>query len=549
MRHFKRPSRRATAPTPARGRWRWTIGRRLIAGFAVALVLLAAVGGVSYYNTRRLLSNEDAVTHARGVMDDLQTLGVTLAQAENGERGYLITDDKGALAPFDAARRSVDQVIGRVTASTRSDPVQRDLLRELRPLVDARFALMSRIIEARRSQGFAAASALESTDLGRRLMGGVQTVVDKMLAAQRQVVAQKQDASEAAATATASVVLGGTALAVVSLVLLALWLTRGITTPINELSHRIDEIANGDGDLTRRVDESRRDEVGDLARRFNRFVDGIARLVREIAESATSAAAAAQELSTVSNEMSLSARQAHEEAEAAAAAAEEVSRNVHTVADGTEEMTASVSDIARSAAEASTAGSMAVDRSEDATATVTRLGESSAAITDVVAIINAIAEQTNLLALNATIEAARAGEAGRGFGIVAGEVKELAQETAKATEDITRRITAIQDEVQRAVSAISATGEVIGEVNKHQGTIADAVQAQSSTTSGMGRHITEAAAGTGRIAGNVRLIAQTTQVTAEGIGQVRSSADELALVSERLQTLVGRFRVGADAAH
>ncbi|MEV8508565.1 methyl-accepting chemotaxis protein [Actinoplanes sp. NPDC051475] len=535
----------ASAPPRGRWRWRWTIGRRLLAGFAVALVLLTAVGGISYYNTTRLRSNESAVTHARSVMDDLQALGVTLSRAENGERGYLITNDQDSLAPFDAARRSVDDLIARVAASTHSDLVQRNLIRELRPLVDARFALMSRIIEARRGQGLAAASALEATDLGQQLMSGVETVVGKMLAAQRAVVAKRQDASAAAATSTASVVLGGTALALVSLVLLALWLTRGITTPINELSRRIDDIANGDGDLTRRVDETRRDEVGDLARRFNRFVDGIANLVRDIAESATSAAAAAQELSTVSNEMSQSARQAHQEAESAASAAEEVSRSVHTVAEGTEEMTASVGDIARSAANASAAGRTAVSRSEDATGTVTKLGESSAAITDVVAIINGIAEQTNLLALNATIEAARAGEAGRGFGIVAGEVKDLAQETAKATEDITRRITAIQTEVHRAVSAISVTGEVIGEVNKHQGTIADAVQAQSSTTEGMGRHIAEAAAGTGRIADNVRLIAHTTQATAEGIGQVRTSADELAMVSERLQTMVGRFRVDA----
>jgi methyl-accepting chemotaxis protein len=172
---------------------------------------------------------------------------------------------------------------------------------------------------------------------------------------------------------------------------------------------------------------------------------------------------------------------------------------------------------------------------------VTKLGESSREIGDVVKVITSIAEQTNLLALNATIEAARAGEAGKGFAVVANEVKELAQETAKATEDIARRVEAIQGDTEGAVAAIGRISEVIGQINDYQLTIASAVEEQTATTSEMSRSVGEAADGSGQIAANIGGVSGAADATSQALGQTRTAVDELSRMASDLRTAVSRF--------
>ncbi|MBD7952575.1 MULTISPECIES: methyl-accepting chemotaxis protein, partial [Oerskovia] len=190
-----------------------------------------------------------------------------------------------------------------------------------------------------------------------------------------------------------------------------------------------------------------------------------------------------------------------------AAAAEQVSQNVRTVAAGAEQMGASIREIAQNSNEAAKVANRATDRAASTNVTVQKLGTSSQEIGDVVKVITSIAEQTNLLALNATIEAARAGEAGKGFAVVASEVKELAQETAKATEDIARRVEAIQDDTSSAVGAIGEIADIIGRINDYQLTIASAVEEQTATTTEMSRGVQESATGASEIAGNITGIA------------------------------------------
>jgi methyl-accepting chemotaxis protein len=172
---------------------------------------------------------------------------------------------------------------------------------------------------------------------------------------------------------------------------------------------------------------------------------------------------------------------------------------------------------------------------------VAKLGESSAEIGNVVKVITSIAEQTNLLALNATIEAARAGEAGKGFAVVANEVKELAQETAKATEDIARRVEAIQGDTAGAVAAIGRISTVIGQINDYQLTIASAVEEQTATTSEMSRSVAEAAGGSGEIAANITGVATAADSTTQALSQTRTAVDELSRMAADLRTGVARF--------
>jgi methyl-accepting chemotaxis protein len=268
----------------------------------------------------------------------------------------------------------------------------------------------------------------------------------------------------------------------------------------------------------------------------------IQRVLSEVSQSSTALAGASSELSAVSQQMASNAEETATQAGVASAAAEQVSHSVAAVAAGAEEMGASIKEIARSAHDAARVATSAVKITEQTNATVAKLGESSGEIGNVVKVITSIAHQTNLLALNATIEAARAGEAGKGFAVVANEVKELAKQTARATEDIGQKIEAIQADTRGAVEAIAQIGKVIAQINDTQNTIASAVEEQTATTGEITRSVTEAAKGSGEIAQNVSGVAEAARCTTEGASETKRAADELARLAADLQKLVSRFK-------
>ncbi|MGZ4494477.1 MAG: methyl-accepting chemotaxis protein [Nocardioides sp.] len=322
------------------------------------------------------------------------------------------------------------------------------------------------------------------------------------------------------------------------------WLTaRSATRPIRRLRDRLAEIASGDGDLTQRVDESRGDELGELGAEFNRFTEKIARLVVQIQERATVLTASADQLADVSSRLSEGAHLTATQTSAASDTVGAVSQSVSTVASGAEEMGASIREISASATEAATVGGEAVDTARTTETTVAKLGDSSSQIGEVVKVITSIAEQTNLLALNATIEAARAGDAGKGFAVVAGEVKELARETANATERISRLVDAIQHDTQDAVSAIGHISAVIARVNDYQMTIASAVEEQTAVTSEMSRGAADAASRATEIAEVVGTVATGTEHTTRSSIETGQAAAEITAMAAELQDLVGQFRV------
>ena len=272
----------------------------------------------------------------------------------------------------------------------------------------------------------------------------------------------------------------------------------------------------------------------------------MARVLETVTKSSEGLASASEQLSQVSAQMGAAAEETSTQANVVASAAEQVSANVTTVAAGIEELTASIGEIASNASQGAQVTVRAVEVAETTNSTISKLGESSTEIGNVIKVITSIAEQTNLLALNATIEAARAGEAGKGFAVVANEVKELAKETAKATEDISHKIEAIQGDTRASIEAINEISTIINKVNDIQATIATAVEQQTATTSEMSRSISEAATGSSEIARNIAGVADAAQHTTTGANDSQKAAAELARMASELQELVSSFNVEQD---
>jgi methyl-accepting chemotaxis protein len=257
-----------------------------------------------------------------------------------------------------------------------------------------------------------------------------------------------------------------------------------------------------------------------------------------VSQNSQALSSASEELSATSQQMVGNAEETAAQASVVAAASEQVSRNVQIVASGTEEMSASIREIAKNAQEAAKVATSAVSAAKTTNETITKLGVSSAEIGQVIKVITSIAQQTNLLALNATIEAARAGEAGKGFAVVANEVKELAKETAKATEDISQKIEAIQGDTKSAVLAIAEIGEIIAKINDFQNTIASAVEEQTATTNEMSRNVAEAAKGSTEIAQNITGVASAAKSTTTGATDTQRASGELSRMASELQEVV-----------
>ena len=357
----------------------------------------------------------------------------------------------------------------------------------------------------------------------------------------------------------------GVALAVVLGIILALGFTRPIAKAVTFAKHM------ARGDLTQTLDIARNDEIGELATALNDMGANLRRMFHEIRQSVTSLASAASELSATASQLASGAEETTAQSATVAAAAEEMATNMNTVASSSEEMAAnvravasaieqmnaSIAEVARNAEQAAGVARNAARLAGDSNAKIAELGTAAKEIGNVIEVIQDIAEQTNLLALNATIEAARAGEAGKGFAVVATEVKELARQTAAATEDIRRRIEAIQATTGQTVQSIEQITQVIEQVNSVSQTIASAVEEQTVTTKEIAQNVAQTSSAVEAVAGgvaqsasatkeitrNIAGVDQAASQTAQGASVTQTASQTLAQLAEQLQTLVAQFQV------
>lgn len=314
-----------------------------------------------------------------------------------------------------------------------------------------------------------------------------------------------------------------------------------------ELQRKVDQIltivdAASNGDLKQQVTVSGDDAIGQVGNSLKRFLGNLRQNVAQIAKNAGNLASSSEGLAAVSTQLESNSHETSHQTAVVASASEEICSNVQTVATGTEQMTASIKEIAVNANEAAKIAAKAVVAAHTTNDIISKLGDSSAEIGKVIKVITSIAEQTNLLALNATIEAARAGEAGKGFAVVANEVKELAKETARATEEIGHKISTIQADTSEAVSAIGEICDVINRVNDISTSIASAVEEQTATTNEMARNIAEVARGSTDITKSIAGVSRAAQSTSDGAIDSKNASQELAEMASSLKKLVAQFQ-------
>jgi methyl-accepting chemotaxis protein len=501
----------------------------------VLLTAQSSKTGLENY-AHTVLAERDAIQAAQSdfyAYDDQLNMWVLVAATQAAQRQLLDDTHTQALHAQKQLQTDIDSM-NRVA----SDATERGNAERLRSDVEGYQVFADRVTTAVGAGDLATASkamTVDNADASNALMEDLDTaakLADQRSSAALDTIRQKQGTVVTWAVISAVTVLG-------LLALLLAALARGIVRPLRRVVDVLGALAAGD--FTQTLTVKSRDEVGQMADALTTAQSSLRQVMASVVASADAVAASAEELSASSAQISASAGETSAQAGIVSGAADEVSRSVQTVAAGAEQMGASIREIATNAAEASEVASRAVSAAETTTATVAKLGESSAEIGNVVKVITSIAEQTNLLALNATIEAARAGEAGKGFAVVANEVKELAQETAKATEDIARRVQAIQGDTEAAVGAIGEISAIVAQISDRQTTIASAVEEQTATTNEMSRSVSEAAGGTGQIATNITSVSAAAESTTQALAQTRTAVDELSRMATDLRSTVGRF--------
>ncbi len=372
-------------------------------------------------------------------------------------------------------------------------------------------------------------------------------------------------------------IVGGVALAILVLVGGGSFvISRGITKPLTYIATNMGRLAEGDKSIKVQFTDQK-NEIGDLSRAMDVFLEKtleMDRMREEQVEAERKAEAekrqamltlasnfeasvgtvvnqvssAATEMQSSSAAMSATAEETTRQAAAVAAASEQASANVQTVASAAEELSSSISEISRQVTQASQIAAAAVSEAERTNVKVQGLAQAANKIGEVVALITDIAEQTNLLALNATIEAARAGDAGKGFAVVASEVKNLANQTAKATDEIGAQIAGIQSATQEAVAAIESITKTISKINEVNSGVASAVEEQGAATQEIARNVEQAAAGTQEVSSNISGVSQAANETGAAATQIQSTAADLSQQSETLRSEVDKFLANVRAS-
>jgi len=536
---------------------RFTIARKLAAGFGVLIALMLFSAAFAYTKMVKGAGLQDRIREFRyPATVDAARIQTEIGDAAGALRAFVLfgSDPKDA-EHFKSARseawHSADAATGDLMKITKTfgAPAESEEASSIASMLHAHQQLQDKIEQLAIGQGNDAmgrAYDMLKTDESAQqseLMGRLQKLVNDQQEKTNQEIQALADASHAATlslwTTTFLGILAGCVIAYV--------LSRRISLSLGALLERARAISSGD--LSgRELINATNDEIGDLMAAMNEMQIRLREMIVAVAQLSGHVANSSEDLRGVSDQMSTNAEETANQSRLVSVSGEEVSRNLQAAAAATEQMSASINEISKSTTEAAVVSRSAVTTAQTTNASVLELARSSAEIGNVIKVITTIAHQTNLLALNATIEASRAGDAGKGFAVVANEVKELAKQTAIATEEISRKIEAIQGETKTTTQSISEITGIITQINEISSTIAGAIQDQTTTTNEMVRNVNHAATGSAQIVDNMKAVANAAKNTTHGAEETNDAAQKLSKMAVELRRLVSQFKYSSDGA-
>ncbi len=554
-----------------------SIAKKIIACFLI-LIFINMLGGFINYNKLTFIDKTTGWSeHTYDVLNVNDHLISSMVDRETGVRGYLVAGDRTFLAPYEAGANAFGVAAGRLRALTADNPAQQHRIGQIEALArrwqsevaEPEIAMMAQ------ADTQAGARALLTSGIGKASMDGIRALVGEIDATERALLKARQaDAADAFSTSYLTTLI--TILALLGSAAACAWLlTRLIAVPTRQMTDVMGEMTRDNFDVAV-PHRGRRDEIGRMATAVEVFRQALiakrtsdAAAVEESAAKARRAlhldatvkrfetevsgltqalSGAATELEATARSMSGVAEETDVQALAVASAAEQASSNVNTVAAATEELSISIREINNQVSRAAQAAGRAAHEAVQTDGAVKSLAETAEKIGGVIALISNIAGQTNLLALNATIEAARAGDAGRGFAVVATEVKELAAQTTRATDEIGAQIAEIQAATGQAVHAIRSVARTVGEIAEGSTAIAAAMEQQGAATQEIARNVQEAASGTEQVTSNIVEVKRAAGETGSAATQVLGAAQGLSRYSNDLGRAVATFLADVKAA-
>ncbi len=552
------------------------IPTKIAAAFGAVLVIIVASGAVSLVGGRIVDQADEASRRASQAEVNAQGLLNMVQVQQSALRSFLLTGDPAMLAAYDAGKAGLDPALSAILdysddaqAKSDLDQIRATLTNWYGNVADKQIALM------RHPTTVEEARAIEVSGTGDRIVGEVTAIAEALIGRERDGAAARRAELERAQAASFWAVLIGSGLAMLIAIVAAVSLSRGIGRPVVAMTSAMGDLAEGNHAVEIPA-TGRGDEIGHMAKAVLVFKENMIKAKELAAKEAEdqrrrelrtrrmdeltgsfdadvtlvlkTVSSAATEMQATAASMTTTAEETSRQSTVVASASEEASTNVQTVASAAEELSASIAEITRQVSQSAEIAGKAVEDAEQTNTQIQGLAEAAQKIGEVVQLITDIASQTNLLALNATIEAARAGEAGKGFAVVASEVKNLANETAKATDEITGQITGIQAATREAVTAIQSISKTIAQINEIASGIASAVEQQGAATQEIARNVQQAAAGTSEVSSNITGVSEAAGATGAAAEQVQTAAGELSQQSEILREKVETFLAEIKAA-
>jgi methyl-accepting chemotaxis protein len=531
------------------------IGARILAGYGLALLVVAAVGIVAYRATVELVDSADWVTHTHKVKEGLSSLLSALKDAETGQRGFVLTGEERYLEPYAASIKVVDQYIQNLRELTGDNPAQQRRIETLQSLASSKLAELAETVALRREHGEQAAVKVVLTDKGRAFMVQIRRIVAEMDDSESELLRQRDQRGKATAHfALATMIFGG--LLILALVSISgILVQRSITLPLAVFMDFVERV--GEGDLTQQAKISSADELGELAQCLDKMVDGLKDVAGQTRSATMDLNSAAAEILASTQQQAAGTGEQAAALQQTTTTMEEVTQSGVQISDRAKQVAAS----SEATSAASRAGLQAVEnttrtmetireQAEAVAENIVSLSEKTQAIGEIISTVNDLAEQSHLLALNAAIEAAAAGEHGRSFSVIASEVKNLADQSREATV----QVRSILGDIQKGINtSVMLTEEAVKRVDtgKQQADVADrtiremteniqlSVQAFQQIVAGANQQ----QIGFTQVMQAVRDIGQASRQSAVSTSQLEKAAVNLTALAQQLQKAVERYRI------